>query len=81
MENIEEKIKVILQKGKTFDDFLEAYNYFLRYQNSKDGKDRKSWEKKSFIYLYRSLNRQYFEFSIPRNTDSYDEICSYLNFI
>jgi hypothetical protein len=38
MENIEEKIKVILQKGKTFDDFLEAYNYFLHYQNSKDGK-------------------------------------------
>lgn len=76
MENIEEKIKVILQKGKTFDDFLEAYNYFLRYQNSEDGKDRKSWEKKSFIYLYRSLNRQYFEFSIPKKSGEERKICA-----
>jgi RNA-directed DNA polymerase len=76
MENIGEKIKVILQKGKTFDDFLEAYNYFLLYQNSKDGKDRKSWEKKSFIYLYRSLNRQYFEFSIPKKSGEERKICA-----
>lgn len=68
MENIEEKIKLILQKGKTFDEFLEAYNYFLLYLNSKDGKERKPWEKKSFIYLYQSLNRQYFEFSILKKT-------------
>lgn len=76
MENIEEKIKAILQKGKTFDDFLESYNYFLMFQNSKDGKDRKSWEKKSFIYLYRSLNRQYFEFSIPKKSGEERKICA-----
>ena len=76
MENIEEKIKVILQKGKTFDDFLESYNYFLRYQNSIDRKDRKPWEKKSFIYLYRTLNRQYFEFSIPKKSGEERKICA-----
>jgi len=76
MENIEDTIWMILQKGKDFDDFLEAYNFFLLYENSKDGKDRKLWEKKSFIYLYRTINRQYFEFSIPKKSGDERKICA-----
>jgi hypothetical protein len=76
MENIRGKILMILQKGKTFEDFLEAYNFFLSYQNSIDGKVRNQWEKKSFIYLYRSLNRQYFEFSIPKKSGEERKICA-----
>jgi RNA-directed DNA polymerase len=76
MENTKEKIKDLLHKGKTFDDFLEAYNLFLLYLNSKDGKVRKIWGKKSFNYLYRSVNRQYIEFSIPKKSGEERKICA-----
>jgi RNA-directed DNA polymerase len=76
MENIQEKIQEKLQKGKTFEDFLEAYNFFLLFLNSKDSKVRKNWEKKSFIYLYRSVNRQYVEFTIPKKSGEERKICA-----
>ncbi|MCE2711433.1 MAG: reverse transcriptase family protein [Cryomorphaceae bacterium] len=76
MEITKEKIKELLEKGKTMEDFLEAYNCFLLYLNSRDGKDRKLWEKNSFLYLYRSVNRQYIEFSIPKKSGEERKICA-----
>jgi retron-type reverse transcriptase len=76
MENTQEKIKVLLQKGKTFEDFLEAYNTFLLMLNSEDGKSRNIWTKKSFEFLYRSVNRQYFEFTIPKKSGEERKICA-----
>jgi uncharacterized protein YktA (UPF0223 family) len=68
MEITIEKIKTLLEKGKTFDDFLEAYNTFLQFLNSKDGKKRKPWEKNSFLYLYKTVKRQYIDFTIPKKS-------------
>lgn len=76
MENTQEKIKELLQKGKTFEDFLEAYNTFLLMLNSEDGKSRNIWTKKSFEFLYRSVNRQYFEFTIPKKSGEERKICA-----
>ena len=76
MENIQEKIKELLQNGKTFEDFLEAYNTFLLFLNSEDGKSRNIWTKKSFEFLYKSVNRQYFEFSIPKKSGEERKICA-----
>jgi RNA-directed DNA polymerase len=68
MKEIRKKITELLTNGKSQDDFLEAYNFFLLYLNSIDGKSRKKWEKNSFTYLYRSINRNYIEFSIPKKS-------------
>jgi RNA-directed DNA polymerase len=76
MEIKKEKIKELLENGKTIEDFLEAYNCFLLYLNSQDGKDRKHWEKNSFLYLYRSVNRQYIEFTIPKKSGEERKICA-----
>jgi RNA-directed DNA polymerase len=71
-----EEIKELLQSGKSFEDFLKAYNSFLLYLNSKDGKDRKSWDINSFLYLYHSANRQYVEFAIPKKSGGERKICA-----
>lgn len=76
MENKEEKIKELLQKGKSFEEFLEAYNSFLLLLNSKDGKNRNLWSKDSFEFLYTTLNRQYIEFTIPKKSGDERKICA-----
>jgi RNA-directed DNA polymerase len=76
MENLKEKIRETLKKGKSFEDFLDGYNDFLLFLNSKDGKQRKPWQMKSFIFLYRSINRQYIEFTIPKKSGEDRKICA-----
>jgi RNA-directed DNA polymerase len=76
MENTKEKIRELLKNGKTFEDFLDAYNSFLMLLNSKDGKTRKNWEKKSFLYLHQTVNRQYIEFTIPKKSGEERKICA-----
>jgi RNA-directed DNA polymerase len=76
MEVTKDKIKEMLSEGKSFEDFLTAYNTFLLYLNSKDGKTRKNWEINSFLFLYRSVNRQYIEFTIPKKSGEERMICA-----
>jgi RNA-directed DNA polymerase len=66
MKDIKQYIEKLLRTGKSFDDFLAIYNIYLTYLDSLDGKTRIPLERKRFEYLFRTLNRQYVEFTIPK---------------
>jgi retron-type reverse transcriptase len=74
MENYKIQILEKLKSGKSSQDFIEAYNILISHQNSLDGKKRKLIDEKIFIYLYRNLNRQYIQFTIPKKSGEKREI-------
>jgi retron-type reverse transcriptase len=76
MENYKSQILEKMKSGESIHDFIESYNVLLTFQNSIDGKKRLLLDDKVFNYIFRNLNRQYIQFTIPKKSGEEREICA-----
>ena len=76
MDKIKTQIHEKLKTAESIIDIIDTYNLLITHLNSIDNKKRLPLDSKIFIYLFRTLNRQYIEFKIPKKAGGEREICA-----